>query len=261
MATASRFHVIFFGFTQLKTGACVYQLTVISQNVNGTFILGVFFDDVLCLGTSTSIIQWFQSLLSEIFSITIKSDVESFLGMNVTRNRSTKCVSLSQPGYISSLMSRFQVKTSSNSSNPTCSMSSLDLQDSNNIPLTPSQQKLYMQIVGSLLFLSTRSRPDLSFPVNYLSLYMTKGNQHHLDLCYKVLQYLWLSRHLTLTFNGTKGINFYVMVDSSYASHSDRKSSYVLSVYMNDHSGSCISVSKKSTLLALSSTKAEYIGM
>jgi hypothetical protein len=30
---------------------------------------------------------------------------------------------------------------------------------------------------------------------------------------------------------------------------------------MNDQSGSCISVSKKSTLLALSSTEAEYIGM
>ena len=66
-----------------------------------------------------------------------------------------------------------------------------------------------MQIVGSLLFLSTRSRPDLSFAVNYLSLYMTKGNQHHLDLCYKVPQYLWQSRYLTLTFNGTKGINFF----------------------------------------------------
>ena len=84
---------------------------------------------------------------------------------------------------------------------------------------------------------------------------MTQRNQHHLDLCYKVLQYFWQCRHLTLTFNGTKGINFYVMVDSSYASHSDRKSHYEFSVHMNDHSRSCISVSKKSTLLALSSTK------
>jgi len=103
-------------------------------------------------------------------------------------------------------------------------MSSLDSQDSTDVPLTTSQQKLYIQFVGSLLFLSTRSRPDLSFAVNYLSLYMTQGHQHHLDLCYKVVLYLWQSRHFTLTFNGTKGITFYVMVDLSYASHSDRKS-------------------------------------
>jgi len=41
-----------FGFNELKTDACVYHLTVIDQNINGTLILGVFIDDILCLGTS-----------------------------------------------------------------------------------------------------------------------------------------------------------------------------------------------------------------
>jgi len=89
-------------------------------------------------------------------------------------------------------------------------MSSLDLQDTQNIPLTSSQQQLYMQteIVGFMLFLSTRPRPDLSFPVNYLSLFMTKANQHHLDLSYTVLKYIWQSRHLILNFNIHLDINF-----------------------------------------------------
>ena len=86
-----------------------------------------------------------------------------------------------------------------------------------------------------MLFLSTRSRPDLSFPVNYLSLVMTKANQYHLDLSYKVLKYIWQSRHLTLKFNGQVGINFSIMVDSSYASYSDRKSHYGFSVLMNSN--------------------------
>ena len=77
-----------FGFTQLKTDACVYHLTIANQPISGTLILGVFVDDILCLGTNSSIIQWFQSILSNQFSIIIKSDVESFLGMDVTRNRS-----------------------------------------------------------------------------------------------------------------------------------------------------------------------------
>jgi len=103
-------------------------------------------------------------------------------------------------------------------------MSSLDLQDSHIVPLTPSQQKIYMQIVGSLLVLSTRSRPDLSFPVNYLCLFMTKGTQN-LDLCYKVvLQFIWQSRHLTLNFNGATGIKFSVMV-SYYSPLQDNKNS------------------------------------
>ena len=51
------------------------------------------------------------------------------------------------------------------------------------------------------------------------------------------------------------------MVDSSYASHTDRKTHNGISIHMNTNSGSCISISKKSKLLALSSTEAEYIGM
>jgi len=98
-----------FGFNQLKTDACVYHLTIANQPITGTLILGVFVDDILCLETNSSIIQWFQSILSNKFSITIKSDVESFLGMHATRNRSLKSISLSQPGYISSLMSRLQI--------------------------------------------------------------------------------------------------------------------------------------------------------
>ena len=33
-----------FGFTQLKTDACVYQLTVLDQTVTSTLFLGVFVD-------------------------------------------------------------------------------------------------------------------------------------------------------------------------------------------------------------------------
>ena len=44
------------GFTQLKTDACVYQLTVVDQTVTGTLILGVLVDDILCLGINSSII-------------------------------------------------------------------------------------------------------------------------------------------------------------------------------------------------------------
>jgi len=118
-----------------------------------------------------------------------------------------------------------------------------------------------MKIVGSLLFLATRTRPDISFVVNYLTLYMTKATQHHLNICYRVLNYLSKTKTLPLIFNGTGGHNFSVMVDASYASHHDRKSHYGLSVHMNSNSGSCIAISKKGSLLALSSTEAEYIGL
>ena len=50
-----------FGFTQLLTDACLYKIHRDINNINGSLILGIFVDDILCLGTSTSIISWFQN--------------------------------------------------------------------------------------------------------------------------------------------------------------------------------------------------------
>jgi hypothetical protein len=195
------------------------------------------------------------------FTITIKTNVDSFLGMSISRDRDNKIISLSQPGYIDSILSKFNITPLSPDKLPSTPMLPSDLIDDLPIPLTPQQQTLYMKIVGSLLFLATRSHPDLSFTVNYLTLFMTKANQHNLDICYRVLNYIYKTKSLTLNFNGSTGHNFSVMVDASYASHQDRKSHYGLSIHMNNKLGSCITISKKGSLLALSSTEAEYIGL
>ena len=118
-----------------------------------------------------------------------------------------------------------------------------------------------MQIIGSLQFLSTRSRPDTSFHVNYLSLFMKSATHHELKLANRILIYIFHGKDINLKFNGKAGLHFHAYVDSSYASHSDRKSQFGISIHINDSSGSCISISKKAKLLALSSTEAEYLAL
>jgi len=96
--------------------------------------------------------------------------------MLVTRNRSTKCISLSQPGYISSYPHvPFSKSTPHLILYPTCPTPTLLTYKIPKISHYICPSKNFMQIVWSLLFLSTRSRPDLSFLVNYLSIYMTRG--------------------------------------------------------------------------------------
>ena len=51
-----------------------------NHNIPGTFVIGVFVDDILCSGYAFSVVKWFQLVLSGIFLITIKSDVNSFFG-------------------------------------------------------------------------------------------------------------------------------------------------------------------------------------
>ena len=108
-----------FGFIQFKTDESAYTYT----HHKSYLIIGVFVDDILCLGTDPQIINWFKEQLSSHFTITIKSSVDSFLGMQISHNISARTISLSQPGYIVNLMTRFGIDTTSSTSFPTTPMS------------------------------------------------------------------------------------------------------------------------------------------
>ena len=70
--------------------------------------------------------------------------------------------------------------------------------DDNLVALLKQDQQLSMQLVGSLLFLSTRSRPDLFFSVNSLTHFIWKATYHHLHIGYKILRYLGNTKHYKL---------------------------------------------------------------
>ena len=70
-----------------------------------------------------------------------------------------------------------------------------------------------------------------------------------------------IQNNLSLQFHGQSGINFHVFVHSSYASYDDRKSHYGFSIHLIKFSSSCITVSIKAKLLALSFTEADYLAL
>ena len=150
--------------------------------------------------------------------------------MQVEHDHNNKIITISQPGYVDTLLDRFKIEVPSKYP-LRVSFSRYDIADDNPAPLSKQEQSLFMKMVGSLLFLSTRSRPDLSFHVNYLSLFMKSATIRHLHLARRVLQYIGHSKTLTLQFHGKTGIHFHVYVDSSYASHDDRKSHYGFSFH------------------------------
>jgi hypothetical protein len=183
------------------------------------------------------------------------------LGVQIDYDVTNKIITISQPGYITTLLTRFNITKELMKSNLHIPFYSYDLTDAD--PSSPSKQdqSIYMQIIGSLLFLSTRSRPYISFHVNYLSLFMKSATHHELKLAKRILICIFHTKDINLKFNGNAGLDFHTYVDSSYASHSDRKSQFGMSIHINDSSGSCISISKKAKLLALSSTEAEYLAL
>ncbi|CAD7093112.1 unnamed protein product [Hermetia illucens] len=120
----------------------------------------------------------------------------------------------------------------------------------------------YRNLIGALLYISSATRPDISFAVNYLSRFQNSYNETHFKYALRILQYLYKTKYLSLTFKGgnnTETIDCYV--DADWAGDNvDRKSTtgYVIRLF-----GNVIywKSKKKQKSVTKASTFAEYVAL
>jgi len=133
--------LISFGFSKLQSDECIYLI----KQQSHCLYLGVYVDDVLCLGMHQDIVSWFQNSLSQHFSITINIKISSFLGVHIDHDIPNKIISVYQLGYIETILEKFKIGPISHKSNyHKIPFSSSDLVDDNPIPLTKHDQSLYL---------------------------------------------------------------------------------------------------------------------
>ena len=112
----------------------------------------------------------------------------------------------------------------------------------------------YRQAIGSLLYLSTISRPDISFAVNYLSRFSSKPKNSHWKMIKRVFQYLKGSIHFGIHFDGSTKLIAYT--DSDYGG--DLTTGQSTSGVLVLCGGPILWYAKKQHLVATSTAEAEY---
>jgi hypothetical protein len=116
---------------------------------------------------------------------------------------------------------------------------------------------LYQQIVGSLIYLSNKTRPDIAYTVGMLARHMKEPTKHDYDLSKRVMRYLNGTKNLKLIYNKIETIAGYS--DASYAENDDRTSTCGYVFMMN---GGAISwKSTKQKIVTLSSMESEYVAL
>ena len=119
-------------------------------------------------------------------------------------------------------------------------------------------QELYQTAVGSLFYLSTKTRPDIAYAVGNVNHFFSKPTQINWIAVKRIVRYL----------NGTPGFGLLYLANDNIAGFSDRD-------WAGDHddqksnsgfvfmmSGATISWnSKRKTCVALSTAEAEYIAL
>ena len=95
----------------------------------------------------------------------------------------------------------------------------------NNVSNFITDPKIYGEMVGSLIYIMSATRPDLCFVVLKLSQFMSNLTEAHLGLVKHVLRYIKGALNYGLNFSKSDtGLNVTGFCDSDWGSSSDRRS-------------------------------------
>ena len=131
-------------------------------------------------------------------------------------------------------------------------------QDDEGIPVDPTE---YQSIVASLLYVAIAIRPDIAQAVGVVSKFNSKPSQIHLTAAKRILRYLKGTSDLVLKFEKSeKGCNLIGYSDSDWARDNDDRRSTTGNLFQL--AGGPISwLSKKQSVVALSTSEAEYVAL
>jgi hypothetical protein len=120
----------------------------------------------------------------------------------------------------------------------------------------------YAEVIGSLLYMTTCTRPDITYAVNVLSKYIACHDQTHSLAAKGIMRYLSGTKNLGITFKRKDSGSFKLRAytDSDWAADKDTRRSVTGFVFFLGESPVSWK-SKSQPTVALSSTEAEYMAL
>lgn len=229
-----------------------YDPILYFQIQNNCLVGALTAHDDLAIVCEPSFVDPLIKSLGEKFQIGADEDIHHFLSLRISHDRNSHHVFLNQSHYIEDLCHRFLDGKHTPVATPTdINFKSLNRRTSLDSPASGPHK----QLVGSLLWVSQCTQPDVAFAVNRLSQHLCDPSQSHYLAAIRVLNYLVSKKDLKLRLGGK--LTFSGYSDSDWAEdRDDRKSTSAYTYRIGD--GAVSWKSRKQATVSLSSTKAEY---
>lgn len=191
------------------------------------------------------------------FEVNDLGELHHFLGMKVVQDKVSGDVWIGQPAYVGKVLERFGMQDARSVVTPVDTSSKLVKAAKDDVLF---DQSIYQSAVGSLLYLSTGTRPDIAFAVSDVAKFSANPTQRHWTGVKRILRYLKGTSDLGLHYTSSDVDGLVGYSDSDWAGDLDDRKS--VSGYMFKLCGAPISWrSKKQTSVALSTAEAEYIAL
>ena len=217
--------------------------------------ISLYVDDTAIYGPDNSLMKETIDGLKREFQVSDMGNLNWLLGIQIEYTKSG--INLSQTAYIDKILKRFDMTECNPLSTP------LD----SNIKLrkgTPEDAidniSLYQQIIGSLMYCVTGTRPDLAYTVTFLSQYSSCPNKNHLGAAKRVLRYLKGTSSWKLHYPWNNPLTLETYTDADYGNDPDDRISW--SGYISKLGNATISWrSRKQRSVSTSTTESEYMAL
>ncbi|CAI7868709.1 unnamed protein product [Closterium sp. NIES-54] len=183
------------------------------------FYVLVYVVDLVFATADTEALTLVKSELQKRHTCTDLGELRSYLGLQITRDRAWRTITLTQSHMVHQVLQRFGLQYSSPQLTP--------LSTSHSLSAPPSDESVelsgpYPELVGCLIYLMTCTRPDLAYPLSLLARYVALGRHRkvHWDAAKRVLRYLCSTSGMGLVLGGRGPVVLTGHADASWVDDS-----------------------------------------
>ena len=186
-------------FHRLTTEHCLYFYNQ-DQNI---CIISLYVDDLIIAGSSSYIIDEIKRRLSQEYTMKDLGFIDEILGCKVHVDTVLEVVTVHQHKYLNSVIAKFTDASLTSANTPAdpkivlstthCPQTDVDVLFMKSIP--------YREAVGSLLWLSLGSRPDIAYAVSQVAKFNGNPGPTHWTAVLRIFRYLSHTRMYGLTYS------------------------------------------------------------
>ena len=248
-----------YGLRPTQSDCCVYLM----QGEGWILIVVIWVDDLFIFANSVAVKDRFKKWISKQFKMTDLGPIKWILGMEVIRDRTKRTLEIVQTAYIDRMLERFGMAK--------CNKVATPAEGKLTRLKVTSVDKELQALVGSLLYATVMTRPDIAYAVQALGRHLQSSGPQHMIAAKRVLRYLKGTRQLGILYGRVQGSAIRLatyaqdrrligFTDSDFAGDLDTRRSTTGNVFMLG--GASVSWSSRlQVTVAASTAEAEYMAL
>lgn len=230
------------GLEQIKTEQSIFK------NNSGSLIMATYVDDGIILDNNKKEMETVIERLGEEFEIKKESEPSSFLGLEIIRDNNNI------RNYTGKVLDTYGIRNAKHQDTPSEKIKEVNMEKivkrTTNLP--------YREAVGSLLYLSTGTPPDITYSVNIASRSAEIPKKEDITKIKRTMKYLNGTKDMGITYTKENKLVLQAYCDPDYVGdmETQRSTSGFLIMFVG---GPVAWDSRRQPIVALSSTEAEVL--